>query len=118
QIVRPRWMRDGASCDSLPWSGDPRSPLRPKEISVSAPGYRDTPIQPWSPGDPVDLAEAAEFLRLFHSEYPDAGPVEPRLRQVRAEIGATGTYVHSGPELTFGAKVAWRNASRCIGRLY
>jgi len=85
---------------------------------VSVPGYRDTPIQPWHPDDPVDLAEAAQFLRLFHSEHPEAGPVEPRLRRVRAEVAATGTYVHSGPELTFGAKVAWRNASRCIGRLY
>jgi nitric-oxide synthase, bacterial len=85
---------------------------------VSVPGYRETPIEPWHPEDPVDLAEAAEFLRLFHSEHPDAGPVEPRLRQVRADIEATGTYVHSGPELAFGARVAWRNASRCIGRLY
>jgi nitric-oxide synthase len=26
--------------------------------------------------------------------------------------------VHTGTELTFGARVAWRNADRCIGRLY
>jgi nitric-oxide synthase len=66
----------------------------------------------------VDPAEAEEFLRLYHREQPDAGPVEARLREVRAEIDATGTYVHSGAELTFGARVAWRNAGRCIGRLY
>jgi nitric-oxide synthase len=82
------------------------------------PGYRDTPIRSWHPEDPVDATEAEEFLRLYHAEHPDAGPVEPRLREVRAEIAATGTYVHSGAELTFGARVAWRNASRCIGRLY
>src|SRR2546430_14308312 len=82
------------------------------------PGYRDTPIRPWHPEDPVDADEAEEFLRMFHTENPDAGPVGPRLREVRAEIAATGTYVHSGAELTFGAKVAWRNAGRCIGRLY
>ncbi|OLB82019.1 MAG: nitric oxide synthase oxygenase [Actinobacteria bacterium 13_2_20CM_2_71_6] len=82
------------------------------------PGYRDTPIRSWHPDDPVDVAEAEEFLRLYHAEHPDAGPPEPRIREVRAEIAATGTYVHSGAELTFGAKVAWRNASRCIGRLY
>src|SRR5256714_5047199 len=81
------------------------------------PGYRDTPSRPWHPEDPVDAGEAEEFLRMFHAEHPDAGPVEPRLREVRAEIAATGTYVHSGAELTYGAKVAWRNASRCIGRL-
>jgi nitric-oxide synthase len=82
------------------------------------PGYRDTPIRPWHPEDPVDPAEAEEFLGLFHREHPEAGPVGPRVREVRAEIAATGTYVHSGAELTFGARVAWRNASRCIGRLY
>jgi nitric-oxide synthase len=37
---------------------------------------------------------------------------------VHAEIAATGTYRHTTAELTFGARVAWRNSSRCIGRLY
>jgi nitric-oxide synthase len=30
----------------------------------------------------------------------------------------TGTYWHTPAELTWGARVAWRNAARCIGRLY
>lgn len=66
----------------------------------------------------VDLAEAEEFLRLHHHEHPAAGPVGPRLAQVRAEVGTTGTYRHSRLELMFGARVAWRNSARCIGRLY
>ena len=37
---------------------------------------------------------------------------------MRAEIERTGTYVHTGAEVEFGARVAWRNAARCIGRLY
>jgi len=37
---------------------------------------------------------------------------------VRAEISETGTYRHTPDELTFGARVAWRNSARCIGRLY
>ncbi|MFN2495130.1 MAG: nitric oxide synthase oxygenase [Pseudonocardiaceae bacterium] len=65
-----------------------------------------------------DLDEAAEFLELFHREHPEAGPVGPRLAQVRAEVAARGTYWHTAQELTFGARVAWRNAARCIGRLY
>jgi nitric-oxide synthase, bacterial len=84
----------------------------------AVPGYRDTPIRPWHPEDRVDLAEAEEFVRLYHAEQPGAGPVERRLREVRGEIAATGTYVHSADELAFGARVAWRNSSRCIGRLY
>ncbi|HKS99539.1 MAG TPA: nitric oxide synthase oxygenase [Rugosimonospora sp.] len=82
------------------------------------PGYRGTATAEWDADAPADLAEAEEFLRLFHAERPHAGPVARRLRQVRAEIGETGTYVHTRHELTFGAQVAWRNASRCIGRLY
>jgi nitric-oxide synthase len=66
----------------------------------------------------VDLAVAEEFLRSFHHEYPSVGPVEPRLEAVRDEVARTGTYVHTTAELEFGARVAWRNSSRCIGRLY
>jgi nitric-oxide synthase len=66
----------------------------------------------------VDLAEADDFLRLLHAENPELGPVEPRLAEVHAEVAATGTYRHTAEELTFGARVAWRNSARCIGRLY
>ncbi|AWS41577.1 nitric oxide synthase oxygenase [Streptosporangium sp. 'caverna'] len=66
----------------------------------------------------VDAAAAEEYLRLFHAENPAAGPVKPRLHEVRAEIARTGTYTHTPGELTFGAKVAWRNSGKCIGRLY
>jgi nitric-oxide synthase len=71
------------------------------------------------PADPDELAGAAEeFLLLFHEENPGAGPYAPRLAEVRAEIARTGTYTHTGEELRFGARVAWRNSGRCIGRLY
>jgi len=67
----------------------------------------------------VDLAEAEDFLRLFHAET-DGGTagLSERLDGVRAEIAATGTYRHTTAEVEFGARVAWRNSARCIGRLY
>jgi nitric-oxide synthase, bacterial len=68
--------------------------------------------------EPADPAEAEEFIRLFHSEHQGVGPLRSRLAQVSAEIAATGTYRHTTLELAFGAKVAWRNSARCIGRLY
>ena len=40
-----------------------------------------------------------------------------RLREVEAAIAATGTYQLLEPELVFGAKQAWRNAARCVGRI-
>ncbi|WP_285757181.1 nitric oxide synthase oxygenase [Nocardiopsis ansamitocini] len=76
--------------------------------------------QPTGAVEPVetDPGEAEEFLRLFHTERSDAGDFRTRWSQVRVEIARTGTYTHTPEELQFGAKVAWRNSSRCIGRLY
>ncbi|XVV11748.1 nitric oxide synthase oxygenase [Actinoplanes sp. CA-131856] len=85
---------------------------------MNVPGYRDTPSETWDPAAPADPGEAEDFLRQCYTENPRLGPVEPRLAIVRAQIAATGTYVHTTDELAHGAKMAWRNASRCIGRLY
>ncbi|GAB2573831.1 nitric oxide synthase oxygenase [Paractinoplanes abujensis] len=85
---------------------------------MNVPGYRDTPVEQWDPAAPADPGEAEEFLRQCYTENLRLGPVEPRLAIVRAQIAATGTYVHTTEELAYGAKLAWRNASRCIGRLY
>ncbi|HVB46301.1 MAG TPA: nitric oxide synthase oxygenase [Streptosporangiaceae bacterium] len=63
------------------------------------------------------LVSAERFITLFHNENR-AGPPGRRLWQVRREIEMTGTYRHTPAELEFGTRVAWRNSSRCIGRLY
>jgi nitric-oxide synthase len=85
---------------------------------MNVPGYRDHPTEQWDPVAPVDPGEAEDFLRRCYLENPRLGPVEARLAIVRAQIAATGTYVHTTEELSYGAKMAWRNAGRCIGRLY
>lgn len=36
---------------------------------------------------------------------------------MEAEIAAKGTYQLRESELVFGAKQAWRNAPRCVGRI-
>jgi nitric-oxide synthase len=68
---------------------------------------------------PLDglMASAERFITMFHIEN-GAGPPDRRLGQIRREIAATGTYRHTPPELTFGARVAWRNSARCTGRLH
>ncbi|MCT4353317.1 nitric oxide synthase oxygenase [Streptomyces sp. Je 1-79] len=66
----------------------------------------------------TDPHEAERFIRQFHHERPGAGDAGSRVREVRSEIDRTGTYEHTPDELAFGARVAWRNAARCIGRLY
>ena len=85
---------------------------------MGTPGYREHPVEEWDPAAEVDPAEAEAFLRQHYEETGGTADVERRLAEVRAEIYATGTYVHTGDELAYGAKLAWRNASRCIGRLY
>jgi nitric-oxide synthase len=63
-------------------------------------------------------AEAADFLRLLAGERGQAGAPTGRLDQVQAQIAATGTYWQTAEELTWGAKVAWRNTPRCVGKFY
>jgi nitric-oxide synthase, bacterial len=64
------------------------------------------------------LLEARAYLHQFHQECGifDASP--QRLRQVQVDIERTGTYQQTYEELAYGAKVAWRNNTRCIGRLH
>lgn len=64
------------------------------------------------------LTEAVNFVTLFHAECPAAESAAERIMQIRREITSTGTYRHTAAELAFAARVAWRNSSRCIGRLY
>lgn len=68
---------------------------------------------------PERLEEARAFLRLYHREQGTA-PAQAAVRQAEVArlLRRTGTYVHTPAELEFGARVAWRNSARCIGRLY
>src|SRR5437879_5244852 len=63
-------------------------------------------------------AEARAYLELFHREKRIPHRLAGRLEVVRREIDRTGTYWQTVDELTHGARVAWRNSNRCIGRLY
>ena len=116
-----------------PVVGAPADGITAPTVSTAA-GQRPAPASEGVPAAavvaPVDPAEAEEFLRLFHTEAEEPGATavkgvaaraasfEERLAEVRDEIARTGTYVHTSAELTFGARVAWRNSARCIGRLY
>src|ERR1700728_80013 len=71
-----------------------------------------------SPATGELLAAAERFIALFLGENPAAGTLSARMQQVSSEVKAHGTYRHTPEELTFAARVAWRNSSRCIGRLY
>jgi len=61
--------------------------------------------------------QAQEFLQQYYSECNLSG-IEKRLDQVQVEILRTGSYRLTEKELTYGAKLAWRNSNRCMGRLF
>ncbi|NP_001161704.1 nitric oxide synthase [Nasonia vitripennis] len=65
------------------------------------------------------LEHANDFLQQYFSSIKrlDSDAHKSRWDSVRKEISTTGTYQLTETELIFGAKLAWRNASRCIGRI-
>ena len=68
-------------------------------------------------GRPVAL-EAEAFLGQMYRELGLAAVLPARLAAVRDELARTGTYTQTTDELTFGARLAWRNATRCVGRFF
>lgn len=57
-------------------------------------------------------------MRLSEIVHRHKSPAhETRLQQVQKDIEATGTYHLTETELIYGAKLAWRNSARCIGRI-
>lgn len=63
--------------------------------------------------------EAAHFLTTFYTETgAPAEKLAKRINEVKTEINAHGTYTQTYEEIVYGVKLAWRNANRCIGRLF
>lgn len=64
------------------------------------------------------LKKAKQFLDLISSEQAwEPEDKERRWKEIRGDVKATGTYIHTYEELAYGAQVAWRNASKCVGRI-
>ncbi|CAM4599283.1 nitric oxide synthase 3 isoform X1 [Lepidochelys kempii] len=65
------------------------------------------------------LPMAQDFINQYYRSIKraDSRVHVQRLQEVEQEIEATGTYQLLEPELIFGAKQAWRNAARCLGRI-
>ena len=65
------------------------------------------------------IFEALEYLKLFYTEQNlPLENLEIRLAQICDEVDNTGTYWQTQEEITYGAKLAWRNSARCIGRIF
>jgi nitric-oxide synthase, bacterial len=76
---------------------------------------------------PTLLLEAIDYLRLLYQEQslPES-QLQERLAEIyrnyrRAALQipqGSHTYWQTEDELSYGAKVAWRNSTRCIGRIF
>lgn len=65
----------------------------------------------------IDKAE--RFLTQYYDEMKLAEDKKlSRLEQVKQEINVNGVYELTSEELEYGAKLAWRNSNKCIGRLF
>lgn len=124
-----QYVQVGAETCPWPSAGRPAPPTGLRERQVTggfAESSQDSGDVTGSPARipsrhapaPYELHRAAsEFLTLRHSEERLGDPAR-RIAAAHKEIAETGTYRHTTEELVFGARVAWRNANRCIGRLY
>ena len=61
---------------------------------------------------------AHSFIVQCYEELEREWVIDSRLADIDREISQTGTYTHTEEELTHGARIAWRNSNRCIGRLF
>ncbi|TCZ78726.1 nitric oxide synthase [Paenibacillus albiflavus] len=65
------------------------------------------------------LKKATNFIKECNAELlKTPEEIETRLVEVKAAIMENGYYEHTAEELEHGAKMAWRNSNRCIGRLF
>ncbi|XP_051525726.1 nitric oxide synthase 2a, inducible [Myxocyprinus asiaticus] len=72
-----------------------------------------------TPGSSDILTQAMDFIDQYYKSFKIPNPTEHQARadRVALEITLTGSYTLTADELAFGAKQAWRNAPRCIGRI-
>jgi len=63
--------------------------------------------------------QALDFLNQYYQslESENSDTHKARVESVIHQIENTGTYEMEEEELMFGARLAWRNSARCIGRI-
>lgn len=63
------------------------------------------------------IAKAREFYEMVGEElHWSDGQLQARMHVVEEEVALTGTYVQTGEELEIGARLAWRNSAKCVGK--
>nr|XP_014337684.1 PREDICTED: LOW QUALITY PROTEIN: nitric oxide synthase, endothelial [Bos mutus] len=115
------WELGSITYDTLCAQSQQDGPCTPRRCLGSLVLPRKLQTRP-SPGPPPTeqlLSQARDFINQYYSSIKRSGSQahEERLQEVEAEVASTGTYHLRESELVFGAKQAWRNAPRCVGRI-
>ena len=97
------------------WRLSPEELARRRRVDDERFGPCPPPV-PVEMGDP--LQEARAFLHSYRREQDPNLDLPARLAEVEAELRAQGQWHPSPAELGFGSCLAWRQAERCVGRLY
>lgn len=63
-------------------------------------------------------SEAEVWLEQYYAENSLRDGLCERKAEIFRELEQNGTYRQRADELAYGAKVAWRNSVRCVGRLH
>uniref|UniRef100_A0A8D0MQ30 Nitric oxide synthase n=1 Tax=Sus scrofa TaxID=9823 RepID=A0A8D0MQ30_PIG len=108
------WEVGSITYDTLCAQSQQDGPCTPRRCLGSLVFPRKLQSRPSQGPPPTEqlLSQARDFINQSGSQAH-----EQRLQEVEAEVAATGTYQLRENELVFGAKQAWRNAPRCVGRI-
>lgn len=64
------------------------------------------------------VAEAKDFYLQIKEEFGWSDAVyQKRVLEITEEISLRGTYTQTSAELEMGARIAWHNLAKCIGRI-
>ncbi|MFM7267395.1 MAG: nitric oxide synthase oxygenase [Cyanobium sp.] len=97
------------------WRLSPDELARRRRVDDERLGSCPPPV-PVGVSDPWQ--EARAFLHCYRREQHPHLDLPARLAEVEAELSARGQWHPSPAELGFGSCLAWRQAERCVGRLY
>uniref|UniRef100_A0A452SK44 Nitric oxide synthase n=1 Tax=Ursus americanus TaxID=9643 RepID=A0A452SK44_URSAM len=115
------WEVGSITYDTLSAQSQQDGPCTPRRCLGSLVFPRKLQSRPSQDPPPPEqlLSQARDFINQYYSSIKRSGSQahEQRLQEMEAEIAAKGTYQLRESELVFGAKQAWRNAPRCVGRI-
>uniref|UniRef100_A0A8B9R6I7 Nitric oxide synthase n=1 Tax=Astyanax mexicanus TaxID=7994 RepID=A0A8B9R6I7_ASTMX len=121
----PRFMRvknweSGAVLNDTLHHNSSKVPICNERVCI---GSIMTPSQNRKPDEVRTKEEllplATDFINQYYTSIKRCGSKAhvDRLEEVKKEIETSGTYQLKDTELIYGAKHAWRNAARCVGRI-